>query len=306
MELPWKTGVDFAVGAYDEPVSWQVKPWIPEGGLTELTGEAKEAGKTTWILALCKSIINGWDFMGEPVKKCPVIFLTEQLGQSLKVQIREAELDTEEDFHILCWYDVWEHEWADLMEQVIAYALLWGVKLIVVDTLPQWAGFEDNAENMTSGALKAVRPLQIAGGHGIATLANRHPNRQRAGQGAGKSSKGSGSFKGAVDVVLDLALPEHGQGQTTRLLTALSRFEETPKATLISWNRGYSYTSHGPPQNKVVKSVDQLLNSDSERLTVQDVMEKFKMAQSTAYKWLGREAKAGRLVKQGDAWYRPD
>lgn len=303
--LPWKTGLDFVVGPDDEPTSWAIKPWIPEAGLVELTGEAKEAGKTTFILAMCKAVINGWDFLGFPVQKSPVIFLTEQLGQSLRVQIREAMLDIETDFHVLVWNEVWHLDWEKLMAEVRNDAQLWGAKLLIVDTLPQWAGLEDNAENMTSGALKAVKPLQIACGEGIAVLANRHPNRERADLGAGKSSKGAGTWKGAVDIVLDLALPKNGEGERVRLLTSLSRFEETPKASLIQWERGYNYTYLGFPKKGGGKSLDTLLNEENDGWDINYVRGKFNLGKSQAYAWLGHEVAAGRLVKRGNLWYRP-
>lgn len=118
------------------------------------------------------------------------------------------------------------------MREAVEEALRRGARLLVVDTLPQFAGLQGDAENSAGAALTAVQPLQEAAAvHGLGVIAIRH-ERKSGGQ-VGDSGRGSSAFAGAVDVVLSIRRPEGNSRPTMREIHALSRFDETPDLLVV-------------------------------------------------------------------------
>jgi hypothetical protein len=40
-------------------VPWVARPWVASAALTEVEGKIKTAGKTTWVMHLCRSVLEG-------------------------------------------------------------------------------------------------------------------------------------------------------------------------------------------------------------------------------------------------------
>ena len=61
--LRFRTAADIA---NDTPqiVPWIVEGWVAESSLTELDGKVKLAGKTTFLLAMSRKVLDGHLFMG--------------------------------------------------------------------------------------------------------------------------------------------------------------------------------------------------------------------------------------------------
>lgn len=252
-EVLWETGEDFTPEAEDEVIPWVCEPWVVEGCLTELTGEAKEAGKSTWALAMCYSIIHGTEFMGKPTMQCPVVYLTEQPKASFKRQVRDAKLVGNKDFHVLRYANAWEISWPDLMQEAKAKMEETGARVIVIDTFSNWAEMDENQENSAGSVIKVLKPLRVLCADGIAAIIIRHSNLERAHLGAGKSSRGSGSLKGAMDILLDL-YRSPGPENRQRRLTALGRFMDwTPTQSTIEWLENKEYVTLGPPKAKITE-----------------------------------------------------
>jgi len=106
-----------------------------------------------------------------------------------------------------------------------------GARVLVVDTLPQFAGLRGDAENNAGDALEAIGPLQLLAADGFAVLVTRHD--RKAGGEVGESARGSGAFTGAVDIVLALSREPQASRPTMRHLGCLSRFEETEPDLVI-------------------------------------------------------------------------
>lgn len=86
-------------------VPWIAEPWVAAGSITELDGKIKAGGKTTWLLALSRKVLDGEPFMGLPTTKSPVVFLTEQPMSSFREALRRADLLDREDFKVLQYQD---------------------------------------------------------------------------------------------------------------------------------------------------------------------------------------------------------
>ncbi|HXG94458.1 MAG TPA: DnaB-like helicase N-terminal domain-containing protein, partial [Blastocatellia bacterium] len=158
----------------DEPV-WIVKPYIACGAITEMAGKVKAAGKTTFLTHLCCAVVNGDRFLGEPTMKTAIVYLTEQPPNTFRVAMRRAGLLDREDFAVLFYHETKGLDWASVMKAARAECKRRDAKLVIVDTVSQFAGFRGEAENNTGDALVAVEPLQEAVAvDGLAVVASRH------------------------------------------------------------------------------------------------------------------------------------
>ena len=145
--------------------------------------------------------------------------------------LRRAGLLGREDVLVLYWHETKGAPLASVVRAATDKCIQIGAKLLIVDTINQFARFRDEDENHSGPVLEAMEPLQEAAGRGLAVVMGRHA-RKTGGQ-VGDSGRGSSAFPGAADIVLSIRRPE-GQGRdTVREIHALARFEETPSLLVI-------------------------------------------------------------------------
>jgi hypothetical protein len=225
------TAADIA-GQHLPEIEWLVRPWIVAGGLTELDGKIKAAGKTTFLFHMLRSVLDGEPFMGQPTVKTPVVLLSEQGPQSLQQALRRAGLETRDDLFIAMWHEFNQHDWSALVYAAADVCREVGAKLLAVDTLSQWVGLHGDSENHAGAALEAVKPLQeVAARFGLGVIFNRHE--RKSGGDVGDSARGSSAYGGAVDVILSLRRLGQEARPTMRQLLSLSRYDETPQRVVI-------------------------------------------------------------------------
>jgi hypothetical protein len=214
-----------------ERVTWLVRGFLAVGAVTELSGKAKLAGKSTLILFLTRSVLEGDLCLGAVAMRSPVVFLTEQTPTTFRELLGRAGLLNREDLSLLCHADVAGTTWTQIVRLAKEEAVRLGAKLIVVDTLPQFAGLRGDAENNAGDALAVLAPVQQSAARGFAWVVTRH-ELKGAGE-VGESGRGSSAFTGAVDIVLRLSRPDGHQRPTVRKLEGLSRFRETPACLIL-------------------------------------------------------------------------
>ncbi len=212
-------------------VPWLVWCYIALGCLHELVGRAKAAGKTTLIAWLIRALVDGLPFLGQPTIRTPVVLLTEQPPTSLRAALERAGLTDRDDLSILTWRDARGAAWRSVVAAAVAECRRIGARVLIVDTLPAFAGIRGDAENDAGAALAAVEPLQAAAADGLAVIVVRHE--RKGGGDVGESGRGSSAFTGSVDVVLQLRRQVNPVRPTVRVLSALSRFDETPDELVI-------------------------------------------------------------------------
>ena len=219
-------------------VDWIAAPWVAAGSITEIAGKVKAAGKTTWVTHLAAAVLDGTKFMSLPTYKTAVVYLTEQPPASFRVALERAHLLNREDLSVLYWKDTLGKPWGAVASSAISECKARGAKLLIVDTIGQFAGIEGDSENAAGHALEAMRPLQQAAAEGIAVIAVRHE--RKSGGEVGDSGRGSSAFAGAVDVVLSIRRPDGKHRKTLRTIRSLSRFGETPDELVIDFTEtGY-------------------------------------------------------------------
>jgi Bifunctional DNA primase/polymerase, N-terminal/AAA domain/Primase C terminal 1 (PriCT-1) len=250
INLPFRTAAEIEVETPAE-VDWVARPWVAAGASTELDGKVKLAGKTTFTLHLVHAVVNGVPFMGQSTRKTAVVYLTEQNATSFREATKSAGLLGREDFVVLYFKDIGSFQWTSVARAAVEECKRRDAKLLVVDTLTQFAGIAGDGENNAGDALAAMRPLQQAAAEGISVLITRHE--RKSGGTVGDSGRGSSAYGGAVDIVLSLRRPEGNQKRNVRLLQALSRFDETPAEQLIELTDD-GYRSLGEPGDVAIET----------------------------------------------------
>jgi hypothetical protein len=228
--LIFRTAADIAASTPVETL-YIAKPWVPEGALVEFSGKIKQGGKTTWVMAMSRKVLDGLPFMGEPTIKTPVVYLTEQNRASLRAALGRADLLNREDFYILAYKDAHGTSWPDVVEAAAEKCKEVGARLLVVDTVPQWAGLQGTSENDSGAALEALAPLQVVAGDGIGVVCIRHDG--KSDRTVGDSGRGSSAWGGGVDSIISIRRPEGNSSPTTRVLHCIGRFDELPEKLVI-------------------------------------------------------------------------
>lgn len=183
-------------------VEWIARPWVSKGAITEVDGQVKSAGKTTWVTHMCRAIQDGAEFMGQPTMPTPVVYLTEQPQASFRVTLGRAGLLGRKDFVVLFWNKTSGMSWAEVMEQSVAKCKSIGAGLLVVDTIAQFARLVGDSENRSGDAIKAMQPIMLAAERGLGIVLVRHERKN--GGAVGNSGRGSSAFSGAADIVLSI------------------------------------------------------------------------------------------------------
>jgi AAA domain/DnaB-like helicase N terminal domain len=283
-------------------VEWVAKPWIARGALTEIDGKVKVAGKTTFATHICRQVLDGGDFCGEPTEKTPVVYLTEQPRATFNESMRRAGLLEREDFYVLFWHECRGRSWPEIVEAAVAKCLEVGAGLLIVDTVSQFAGLDGDAENDAGSALKACQPLQWAAAeHNIGVGLLRHE--RKAGGDVGDSGRGSSAWAGAADVVLSLRRGEGNTRPTVRVIKSLSRFDETPETLLVELRDG-SYRALGSETAVAAAEarkaiLDRLPTSQSAALTLSDLQEAIKQKRTLIQEEILGLLSAGAVAKVG-------
>ncbi len=268
-------------------VPWVAYPWLARGALTEVIGKAKLAGKTTFMLALCRAVVTGAPFLDGPTARTRVIYLTEQSESSFVQGLDEASLLDHPDFVVLFWRETIGVPWPDVVAQVVAEAERREAGLVVVDTLPQFAGLHGDEENSAGAVLKALQPLQAAAQRGLAVAVIRHE--RKSGGEIGDAGRGSSAFAGAMDVCMTLRRPDGG-ASPRRQIAAVSRYRETPEALSIEkTERGF--IAHLDTESlalrlQLEKLLPHLPPSEAEGVTVDALLAATDMTRTLAYNTL--------------------
>jgi putative DNA primase/helicase len=226
-ELPIQTAEEFCSTVPDKP-QWLIPGFLARGASTVLSAKIKK-GKTTFILAAIRAILQEETFLGLPTVRVGVLYLTEQAGSSFRQALNRAGLTERTDLHVLRWADIAGQSWSEVCDKALRQVRRLGVGLLVVDTLGRFAGIAD--ENDAAAAREAMAPLLQATASGLAVLASMHD--RKSGGEVGDSTRGSSQYGGDADIILNLRRLEGNGPANVRLLEALSRYEETPDKLVI-------------------------------------------------------------------------
>lgn len=208
-----------------------IAPYIVKGSITELDAYAKR-GKTSFVLYEIGCIVFGVECLGQPTRSTGVVLLTEERAPTLRRALARSGLLAAPRLHIVSrWSLPASLSWPAIVEAAVGACVDTDSEVLVVDTLPQWAGLRGDTENNAGDALESLEPLQRAAAGGLAVLITRHD--RKGGGAVGESGRGSSAFAGAVDTIVSLRKPEGRSSPNQRILEAISRFDEIPEALVI-------------------------------------------------------------------------
>lgn len=239
LKLLVRTPSEIAAMTPDKPEF--LAPYIVKGSLTELTGYAKK-GKTSFLAYEVGCIVHGVYCLEQPTRETGVLWLTEERLPTFRATLNRAGLLSAPRLHVCSRWDIPPSTtWPKIVEEASALCRSLACGLLVVDTLPAWAGLTGDKENNAGDALEALEPLQRAAAAGLAVVIVRHD--RKGGGLVGESGRGSSAFAGAVDTLLALKLPE-GQGHPSqRVLTAISRYDNVPDSLVVERADSNTYSS---------------------------------------------------------------
>ncbi len=256
-------------------VEWIARPWVAKGAITEVDGQVKSAGKTTWLMHMCRAVLDGADFMGQPTMKTPIVYLTEQPQASFRVALERAGLLGRKDLFVLFWNKTNGKSWEVIVQESVVKCESVGAGLLIVDTIAQFAGLVGDSENRSGDAIRAMQPIMLAAETGLGIVVVRHERKK--GGAVGNSGRGSSAFAGAADIVLSIRRPEGNVRPTVRELHALSRFDETPdRCTIELTDTGYVLLGEGEDaisQNANAKVLEALPTSEGEAIPIDKIRE---------------------------------
>ena len=298
--LNFRSGAAFAAST-ESKIEWIAPGYVAKGSITEVGAKVK-VGKTTLILNLVGAALDGREFLERATAKTPTVYLTEQPAVSFRQAMERADLLGRNDFYLLLYSDTLGVSWSAVAGAAVEECKRVGAGLLIVDTLPQFAGLVGDSENNSGDALAAMEPLQRAAAEGIAVVIVRHE--RKSGGDVGDSGRGSSAFPGAVDVVLSLRRPEGNSKKTIRELHARSRFSETPAELLVEL-RENTYISLGDPHDAAVKAAKESIltvvpQTESEAVDLKTLIEGAKIPRATVQRAVDELLQEGKLARIGE------
>lgn len=298
--LTFKSGAQVASEVPGE-VEWLAKPWVAAGSITEIAGKVKQSGKTTFATHLVAACIHGNPFMGQPTMGTPVVYLTEQSVTTFRVSLERAGLLGRDELRVLFWKDAAGFNWNSVVQAAVAECKRIGARLLVVDTLPQFAGIQSDEENNAGDALAAMAPLQLAAAEGLAILIIRH-ERKGGGQ-VGDSGRGSSAYAGAVDTLISLRRPEGNHRRTLRLVQAISRLDEVPEELVIELTET-GYAALGNVSDVAAREAEktilkEAIHSEVGAETLDELISGTEVKRATAQRAIKKLLKEGYISRSG-------
>jgi DnaB-like helicase N terminal domain/AAA domain len=298
-KLNFVSGAEFAA-AMDEPIEWIVFGYVARGAISEIGAKVK-AGKTTLVAALVRAAADGADFLGHPTLKTPTVYLTEQPAVSFRQTLKRADLLGRCDFHFLLRGELPDMPWPEVVASAVDKCKQVGAKLLVIDTLPQFAGLPGDSENNAGDALAAMEPLQRAAAQKIGIISVRHD--RKSGGDVADSGRGSSAFAGVSDIVISLRRPEGNSKDTLRVLKAVSRFSETPTELVVELTAN-GYIALGDTRRKALDGIGEAIlakvpTSEGEAVRIKDLEAVINLGRITIHRALEELVEKGELVRVG-------
>ena len=297
--LTFHTGKEIAIET-PRKVPWIAPPLVACGAITEIDGKIKAAGKTTFATHLVNAVLEGSPFLGEPTTGTKAVYLTEQPKVSFRQAMQRSGLLGRKDFTVLFWAETIGTPWSSIVEAAIAECRRKKAKLLVVDTLGQFAGLVGDSENNAGDALRALRPLQQAAAEGIGVIIVRHERKK--GGAPGESARGSSAFGGAVDIIITLQRPEGNQARNIRVLEMVSRFDNQDKQLIELTDHGYRVLGAPGAAAKAQAGADlleQIPEGKKEAVTIDKLVGYAGKSRAHVQKLLDTLAETGEISKIG-------
>lgn len=293
-----------AIAAMTFPDPDPVVHYAERGCIFDLVGPAKK-GKTTFTLHGCQAVLAGKPYLGVKTKRVPILYLTEQTSRSFRDKLEAVGLLLgNDDFHVFFIADFIGLSWPKICEIVREEVRAYGVGLVYIDTLTDWAHMEN--ENDAAEALRVMRPLRVIAEDGVALVTCRHSGKgSHDGQDVVDVGRGSSAFAGVVDTLCVMGGVQ-GQGHPRqRQLRFVSRKDGIPQRLVIELTDGrYVCLGDAPDvEYRLAREfvLDHLPRSEARALTEKEILEEGRgqFSRRTLQRVLGGDKGVGGLIREG-------
>lgn len=210
--------------------TWLLEPWIAYGSITMLVGQAKRAGKTTFLMDMFAAQHHRVPFLGQLITPGPVLYVTEQSPTTFKIQARGSSMYGHGfPIDLMARYRLLKLSWDDLCEVMLERCQEFGHRTVAMDTWSGIASFRADGENDSAEARKRLDGLGpiLATGAAIIIVAHQGHMRKGAEITPITAARGSTGLGDGVDQAL-LLTREYSQAPNERTLWAAGRFLESP------------------------------------------------------------------------------
>ena len=279
---------------------WIVQPWVAAGALTQVVGKPKTAGKSTWVLRLVRAVLEANSFMDQPTSWSPVVLLSEEGDATLRPALERADLLNRSDLIVLQWRDTLGVPWEDVIAAAVGKCEQLGAKLLIVDTVSQFAVMRGDTENNSGDAFEVFGPLQGAAARGLGVIAIRH--QRKSGGDVSDAGRGSSAFAGAADVVLTIQRVP-GMPDTFREIRAVSRLEDIPSRVVVELtDEGYVVQEAGAAlifNQTAAKLLEVAPSSAEDAKTLDELMKLVAAGRTTTQNAVDQHVNEGRLRRVG-------
>jgi hypothetical protein len=289
--------------AVADDAQWVVPGYLARGAVTLLSALWK-AGKTTLLAHLLKALAGDGTFLGRDVKRCKVLFITEEsqalwaerrdklgLGDNVTFIVRPFRAKPDKG------------QWARFLGYLRRVQEQERFGLVVFDTLTSLWPVRD--ENSAPEVREALTPL-----HDVisdAALALIHHLRKSDGT-EGTASRGSGDLMAFVDAIVELRRYDASDyGCTRRVLTGLSRWDATPAQLVIELTAD-GYVAVGDRAEAKAGDLDLdlagVIPAEAPGLTVEEILDAWprmpRVRRQDLLAALAKGCAAGRWVRTGE------
>jgi hypothetical protein len=276
-------------------VNWIVQGYVARGGISLYDGPPKAAGKTTHVMHLVGAVVEGRPFLDRPTMRTPVVYVTEEHASTFRRRQAQAGVNSS-DLHVLLRRKVAGISFADIVDRVLEKCRITGAKLVVIDTLAQFAPGIDSAPARVSEVFSHLRKISD---EDIAVIGTRHT--RKSGGPVGVSGRGSSAGTAAADIIVAIERIEGHTGHV-RQLRALSRFDETPESCLVELtDNGYAVLDRmdGVALNHEAEILAALPTDEAGALAAETIVAAAQLTKTVGREALTRLTEVGKVVRIG-------
>jgi hypothetical protein len=208
---------------HNTKVEWLWEGMIPLNSVSLLRGPPK-IGKSTFLFSLFNRMRVGGSLGGRNVTPGGVVYVTEEgeitLNSKHEVHGPLPHVFSTTAAEAMGW------DWDELIKQAVGVARRKEAKLLVIDTLAAFAGFQPGEENDASSVLARMEPLSRLRGE-LTVLLIHH-------EAKSGGTRGSSAIDGAVDAILAM----RGGSGIHRTIESINRIESNTQLLSIDPKTG--------------------------------------------------------------------
>jgi RecA-family ATPase len=161
-------------------IEWLVPGILPNESLISIQGRPK-CGKSTFVFAMIKALVEGEIFLGNKLGPIKVVYLSEQNRVSFCQQLSESGIEpTTENMSVMTAEDFHQGRWDQNFDSAQRQLLETQSRLLVVDSWGKFSNFSEHEDEYQSGPthLRVNKLRHLIGVTGATVLIIHHTGKQ--------------------------------------------------------------------------------------------------------------------------------